>query len=224
MKHKKAQLLLEQRLLRSQMKPHFIFNALSSIQGYIFKNDNKTAGSYLAKFSRLIRMVLENSRQEYVPLAEEVTSLENYLDLQQLRFPDKFEYEIKVDVQIDAEEVAIPPLIAQPFIENAIEHGIQHIEGKGFLTIHFKWDKGGIQFQLEDNGVGRIQAAILKEQRIPHQSLSTQLAKERLQIYQDKTQKNFNLEIKDRLNQQQQIIGTSVFIQLPFTKWIAGEA
>ncbi len=222
LQHKKAQLLLEQRLLRSQMKPHFIFNALSSIQGFILKNDNKTAGIYLAKFSRLIRMVLENSRREYVPLAEEVTSLENYLDLQQLRFPEKFAYEIKVDEQIDQEEMAIPPLIAQPFIENAIEHGIQHIEGKGFLIIRFKWEKEGLQFQLEDNGVGRAQAAILKAERIPHQSLSTQITKERLQIYQHKTQQNFNLEIKDKLNNQQQIIGTRVFIQLPFTKWIAG--
>lgn len=223
LQHKKAQLLLEQRLLRSQMKPHFIFNALSSIQGFIFKNDTKTAGTYLAKFSRLIRMVLENSRREYVPLVEEITSLENYLDLQQLRFPDKFEYEIKVDEEIDAEEMAIPPLMAQPFIENAVEHGIQHNEKKGFLSIRFTWGKAGLQFLLEDNGIGRTQAATLKEQRIPYQSLSTQITKERLHVYQHKTQKHFNLEVKDRLNQQQQIIGTSVFIQLPFTKWIAGE-
>ncbi|MGB0930898.1 MAG: tetratricopeptide repeat-containing sensor histidine kinase, partial [Chitinophagales bacterium] len=200
LKNKKERLLLEQKLLRSQMNPHFIFNALSVIQSFIFKNKPKDAGRYLAKFSMLIRLILENSRKEYVPLDEEIASLEYYLDLQQLRFQDKFDYEIHIDEQIIPEETAIAPMLTQPFIENAIEHGIQYKEGKGLLTIHFELKNDLLYFILTDDGIGLAKAAQYKNQKETHQSLSTQITKERLMIYQQKKKMPCHLEITDRLD------------------------
>jgi len=216
LKDKEERLLLEQRLLRSQMNPHFIFNALSVIQSFIFKNNPKDAGRYLAKFSMLIRMILENSRKEYVPLDEEIASLEYYLDLQQLRFQDKFDYKIGLDEEIFPEQIAIAPMLTQPFIENAIEHGIQNKEGKGYLEMYFELKKDLLYFTLEDDGVGRTRSYELQEKRQKHQSLSTQITKERLTIYHQKKKVPFMLNIHDRLNQTGEVIGTRVSIQIPY--------
>ncbi|MGB1242036.1 MAG: tetratricopeptide repeat-containing sensor histidine kinase [Chitinophagales bacterium] len=216
LRNKEERLLLEQRLLRSQMNPHFIFNALSVIQGFIFKNNPKDAGRYLAKFSMLIRMILENSRKEYVPLDEEIASLEYYLDLQQLRFQDKFDYKIELDKEVFPEQIAIAPMLTQPFIENAIEHGIQNKDGKGFLDMYFELKKDLLYFTLEDDGVGRTRSSELQEKRQKHQSLSTQITKERLTIYHRKKKVPFMLNINDRLNSIGEIIGTRVSIQIPY--------
>ncbi|MCH8318855.1 MAG: tetratricopeptide repeat protein, partial [Bacteroidetes bacterium] len=123
-KHKNIE--LEQKLLRSQMNPHFIFNSLTSIQSFIYKHNSAEAGKYLSSFARLMRLILENSRQEYVSLEKEITTLDHYLTLQKLRFVNKFTYAIDVDPNIDIETMAIPPMLAQPFIENALEHGIRN--------------------------------------------------------------------------------------------------
>jgi tetratricopeptide (TPR) repeat protein len=121
-KHKNA--LLEQKLLRSQMNPHFIFNSLIAIQSFIYENNALTAGNYLSKFADLMRLILENSRQEYVKFEKEKKTLELYLELQALRFDQKFNYSIEVDPSIEMKGLKIPPMLAQPFLENAIEHGI----------------------------------------------------------------------------------------------------
>ncbi len=216
LKNKKERLLLEQRLLRSQMNPHFIFNALSVIQGFIFKNNPKDAGRYLAKFSMLIRMILENSRKEYIPLDQEITALEYYLELQQLRFRDKFDFKIQIDEGIFPEQIVIAPMLTQPFIENAIEHGIQHKEGKGMLRMNFEMKKDVLLFTLEDDGVGRTFASTVQTKKRKHQSLSTQITKERLLLYQQKKNRSFRLAISDRMNRQAAIIGTKVSIQIPY--------
>ncbi|MEK6616651.1 MAG: tetratricopeptide repeat protein [Bacteroidota bacterium] len=113
---------LQQKLLRAQMNPHFLFNSLFSIQSFMLENNSEDAAVYLAKFAELMRQILDNSREEYIPIQKEIKTLENYLDLQKLRYEDKFDYKIILDEQIDAEFTAIPPMLAQPFIENVIEH------------------------------------------------------------------------------------------------------
>ncbi len=125
-------MLLKQRLLRSQMNPHFIFNSLSGIQNFIVTEKSTKASIYLSKFATLVRNILDSSVKEYVTLEKEIATIENYLELQKVRYAGKFEFSIKTDDAIDPESTMIPPMLAQPFIENAIEHGIVHSE---------KWDK-----------------------------------------------------------------------------------
>lgn len=216
LKYQQEQLSLEQRFLRAQMNPHFIFNALANIQGFILKNNNKDASRFLAKFSKLVRTILENSRKEYVPLSEELIAMQNYLDLQQLRFPEKMEYVIEIDEQINPEEIAIAPMLTQSFIENAIEHGIQHKKGKGKLVIKFEQKKDALIFSLSDNGIGRAKALRHTKKNTEHESLSTIITQERLKVYQQNRQRNYQLEIKDKKEAGQQAAGTSVKIELPF--------
>ena len=144
---------LEKQLLRSQMNPHFIFNSLTAIQGYFFDNQN-AAITYLARFSKLVRQILENSRVEYVSMENEIKTIENYLSLQQLRFSSKFDYSIEVDPGINREMMHIPPMLAQPFVENAIEHGIMHKMGKGHIWIKYRMNNGMIDITVEDDGIG----------------------------------------------------------------------
>ena len=134
-KDKKKIAELEQRILLSQMNPHFVFNSLTAIQSYIFRNEPYMAGKYLASFSKLVRLILENSRQQYIPISKEMDTLSYYLELQALRFEEKFDFKIDIDEDIDLEHHLIPPMLAQPFIENAIEHGIIHMSNKGSITI-----------------------------------------------------------------------------------------
>ncbi len=146
---------LEQKLLRTQLNPHFIFNALTAIQTFVFSNAPAEAGKYLAKFAKLMRAILENSREEYIPLAKEIETLENYFALQQLRFEDKFEYQIYVDPRINIDEVVVPPMFAQPFIENSLEHGILHKSEQGLIQVRFSQEGDQVRMEVEDNGVGR---------------------------------------------------------------------
>lgn len=215
LKNKKEKILLQQRLLRSQMNPHFIFNALSVIQSFIYKNQPQEAGKYLAKFAKLIRIMLENSRKEYVPLEEEIAAIQYYLDLQRLRFDHHFDYELSLDPQIPVQQVAIAPMLIQPFIENAIEHGLQHKEEKGWLKMSFKLEKGALFFVLEDNGIGRAKAKTINAKNQTHQSLSIPITKERLSIYQQKERTTFDLKIIDLVDEQQQPKGTKVIISIP---------
>lgn len=147
----------QQRLLRTQMNPHFTFNVLSSIQNLVRK-DSKAASKYITKFSRLLRLILENSTQNYVPLEDELEILQNYLDLQKLRFPDLFDYKIEVDDILKNQMITIPPMLIQPFVENAIEHGFKGISYTGKLKIALtssnKRKKPVINCTISDNGVG----------------------------------------------------------------------
>ncbi|OJJ22074.1 hypothetical protein BKI52_08525 [marine bacterium AO1-C] len=197
--------------LQLQMNPHFIFNAMGAIQHYIVTNDSKNASIYLAKFSRLMRAVLENSRQEYICLDEEIDMLENYLVLQNLRHEGSFEYQVTIDDQLDPEMITIPPMFAQPFIENAIEHGIAHLKENGLITIDFSLQQDVIVLKITDNGRGiedslRAKAAQTKE----HRSLATIITKERIALYQQSLKKNITFKVKS-LDQ-----GTQVIFHLPY--------
>ena len=157
--------LLALRSLRSQMNPHFIFNALNSVNNYIAKSDERGANRYLSEFSTLMRAVLENSEEDFIPLTRELELLRLYVKLEHSRFPDKFDYHINVDGNIDIESYQIPPMLLQPYIENAIWHGLRYKEEKGFLNVDLEYlDKNAIQITIADNGIGRKKSAALKTQ------------------------------------------------------------
>lgn len=202
---------IEQKLLRAQMNPHFIFNALTAIQEYMLNEDSFQAGIYLSKFSKLMRQILENSRSEYILLEQEVNMLENYLSLHLLLQKERFDYEITVDEAIDVSELAVPPMFAQPFVENAIKHGIANLDRKGKINIHFKLEQEQVVLEILDNGVGLNKTSIQPiEKRQQHQSLATQITKERIDIFKQvyKTQISFEVQALTE--------GTKVMFRLPF--------
>ncbi len=160
---KLANNLLALKSLRSQMNPHFIFNALNSVNNYIAKSDERSANRYLSDFSTLMRAVLENSEEDFISLSKELELLELYTKLEHSRFPDKFDYKITIDEHIDIDAFQIPPMLLQPYIENAIWHGLRYKEEKGFLNIDLtQKTKGVIVITITDNGIGRKKSAALK--------------------------------------------------------------
>jgi sensor histidine kinase YesM len=207
---------LNHRLLRTQMNPHFIFNSLTSIQNYLFENEPQKTATYLAKFSKLMRQILESSREDFIPLSKEIQTLENYLQLQKMRFGDKLNYQIQVSPDIDPEEVKIPPMFAQPFIENSLEHGILHRAGEGFILIDFKLENNLLVLEVEDNGVGLSQSKTLRSEiKKEYKSLATQITQERLSLLRQKYQLPLDFVIQELKNQVNEVAGTQVRGKLP---------
>jgi two-component system LytT family sensor kinase len=160
---KLANNLLALKSLRSQMNPHFIFNALNSVNSFIATNDERTANKYLSDFSQLMRAVLENSEEDFIPLQKEIELLELYTKLEHFRFKDKFDYTITVDENIDAEEFQIPPMLLQPYIENAVWHGLRYKTEKGHLNIDIaQKGKSEIAITIADDGIGRARSKAIK--------------------------------------------------------------
>ena len=158
-----ANYLLALKGLRSQMNPHFIFNALNSVNNYIARNDERSANRYLSDFSQLMRTVLDNSEKDFIPLSEEVQLLELYLKLEHARFPDKFDYQIRIDPQVDLDAFQIPPMLLQPYLENAVWHGLRYKEGKGSLTLDIRpLAARAITITVTDDGIGRKRSAAMK--------------------------------------------------------------
>lgn len=172
----------EMKALRAQMNPHFIFNSLNSINDYISKNDTHSAETYLTKFAKLMRMVLENSDQKQVPLSDDLKALELYMQLESLRLNKKFTYQIKVDDNIDMENTLVPPLILQPFVENSIWHGLAAKEGEGLITINIHKQGNMINCIVEDNGVGRMPETANEESVLKKKSLGMKITKSRIEI------------------------------------------
>lgn len=163
--------LLALRSLRSQMNPHFIFNALNSVNNFIAKNDERAANKYLSDFSALMRSVLENSEADFIPLEKELQLIDRYMHLEHSRFPEKFEYELEVDPRIAVENFQIPPMLLQPYIENAIWHGLRYKEDKGSLKVSLRpAEEDTISIRIEDDGIGRKRSQELKTE---HQKKST---------------------------------------------------
>ncbi len=158
---------LEMKALRAQMNPHFIFNALNSIQTFMMKNETEQALAYLSRFARLIRNVLDHSQLNSITIARETDMLENYLELERLRLSEHFDYRIMIDPKLDKDFPEIPAMVIQPFVENAIWHGLQHKSEKGLLTIEFIRRGNQILCVIEDNGIGRDAATTLKQQSHP---------------------------------------------------------
>ena len=162
-RQKYANNLLALRGLRSQMNPHFIFNALNSVNSFIAANDERTANKYLSDFSSLMRAVLENSEEDFIPLSSEIELLKKYTMLEHFRFKDKFEYTFTVDPDLDVDTFEIPPMLLQPYVENAVWHGLRYKEEKGHLHIHFsQTDKDTAVVTVSDDGVGRGRSASMK--------------------------------------------------------------
>ncbi|MFN8345104.1 MAG: tetratricopeptide repeat protein [Spirosomataceae bacterium] len=215
LKQQNQVLAINQKLLRTQINPHFFFNVLSSIQAFLLeKQDAAPAVSYLSKFGKLMRSVLENSRVDFIPLSEEITTLQNYLDIQKIRFGDKFDYQIKVENSIEAEEIGIPPMLAQPFLENALEHGIKPLYDKGMIDVLVRPEKDGILLNITDNGIGRVRAAELTSDS-GRQSLATQITQERIDVLNRQHKAKIDFIIEDVLNTERQIVGTRVIFHLP---------
>ncbi len=211
---KVANQLLALKSLRSQMNPHFIFNALNSVNQFVAQNDERTANKFLSEFSRLMRLVLENSQEDFIPLDKEQEIISLYLKLEHYRFRDKFDYEIKVDESINPETFEIPPMLLQPYIENAVWHGLRYKESKGKLKLEMRKNSHGMQVEITDNGIGRKRSAELKTINQKKQS-STGLKniQERLSILNKVYKSHYRVEIGDL--DVAEGTGTRVLITIP---------
>ncbi|NLU37336.1 MAG: histidine kinase [Bacteroidales bacterium] len=206
-------LQIEQKMLRSQMNPHFIYNSLNSIQSFISANESYLAEKYLANFAKLMRGILEHSRKEFVVLDDELELLEIYMQLEKLRFNNKFDYSIKVDQEIESDFIAIPPMIIQPFIENSIKHGFKNIDN-GFIIIDFTISEETIRCTIDDNGIGR-KASMINNIQKQHNSLGMSITNERLENISLYNKALATIKIIDKYDGDTSL-GTTVIIDLPF--------
>lgn len=211
-------LSVERRLLQSQLDPHFVFNALGNIKCFVLQNDIKNADAYLSKFSKLMRQVLAHSKKEFISLEDEIDTLKNYIDMQQLRLNHSFEYQVSLCEDLDL-QMEIPPMLIQPFIENAIEHGLKPLSTnvKGRLDIHFEEDESlnNIICTIRDNGIGvEYSKRIHQHTKSGHQSLATSITKERIENM--KVQEMYaSLEIHELKDSDNNILGTEAIIYIP---------
>lgn len=210
-KQKQREAEMSQSLLRSQMNPHFVFNAMSVIQSYIYANDPEKSSRFLVNFSRLMRLILENSPKEMISLELEFEILDKYLNTQKMRFEDRFTYELNFDEELLFSKALIPPMIAQPFVENAIEHGQLHTVEGGLITVSVHKLDNLLEIIVKDNGVGRKKAAKTKKIK-GHKSMAIDITRERIGILNRKYKVNGLVEITDALPNER---GTKVRILLP---------
>ncbi len=202
---------LAQQALRAQMNPHFIYNCLNSIQGLIFEADNDAAIAYLEKFGTLLRQVLNFSGEQLIPLSDELEMLRLYLSLESMNREGKFDFEIRVDPGLDPEDIRFPGMLIQPFVENAIKHGILPKPEKGRVDINISQTPRGLRCTVEDNGIGRQQAEQLKA--ADHRSKGMAITRERLQLIYGNDPATVNLE--DLYDQGGKPCGTKVVIEIP---------
>ena len=209
---------LEKRMLRAQMNPHFIFNSLGSIQHFITTNDRANALRYLSRFSSLLRQVLEDSVASHVVLEEEIQLLNTYLELEALRFNGGFSYRIHLDPQLDPYNTEIPVLLVQPFLENAILHGLLPKNGERTLDIFFSGENGHTVCRITDNGIGRQAAAALKVRKAGSRpSRGIEVAKKRLQALDKTRPVDSLLYITDLFHPDGTPAGTEVIVKIPNT-------
>jgi sensor histidine kinase YesM len=203
--------------IRTQMNPHFLFNALNTIQSFIYTNDKKNASEYLVKFSDLTRLILEMSEKESVTLKEEIQALELYVKLESVRFNDKLDYNFIVDANIAKDYIRIAPMIIQPYVENAIKHGLLHKKEDKKLFIYITMSKSMLTITIEDNGVGRVKSNeinMLKNKK--HVSFSSNANKKRIEILnQNKEERITGIETIDLYDENKLPIGTRVVIEIP---------
>jgi len=207
---------IELKALRAQMNPHFIFNSLNSIQHFITNNDGESANKYLSKFAKLMRMILEGSKKPTISVTDEIKALSFYMELESLRFENKFNYDIKLDPAIDIHNTDIPTMLIQPYVENAIWHGLMNKSRKGMININLKLEEEALHCIIEDNGIGREKARELKKQNFnEHKSIGMQVTQERLEILNTLQKKETNINITDLKDEEGKAIGTKVEIYIP---------
>jgi LytS/YehU family sensor histidine kinase len=205
--------------LLAQMNPHFLFNSLNSIDSYIIRNESKKASEYLNNFARLMRLILQNSRSNYISLKDELEALDLYMQMESLRFANRFSYELKVDPDIDTSSTLIPPMLIQPYVENAIWHGLMHKkegeEGKVEITISRKDES--LYCIIHDNGIGREKASALKAQKSGNRkrSMGMQITKDRIEMINKLYNTNTSMHVIDLHDEQGNATGTRVELIIP---------
>ncbi|MEP1983716.1 MAG: histidine kinase, partial [Maribacter dokdonensis] len=213
----KKLLTLEQSMLRSQMNPHFLFNSLNSIKLYIINNEKKNAVHYLNKFSKLVRKILEASSQREISLAEELETVELYMNIENIRFSNEINFNVHIKDDIDIHNIKIPSLILQPFLENALWHGLSSKEGAKNIDLEVKKGKNGfIEIVITDNGVGRDAAERIKDSKVlKRKSVGIDITKERLANFSRDYENYFHVDIIDKFDDDTNPIGTQIVIYIP---------
>lgn len=208
---------IRQKALRLQMNPHFIFNSLNSIQSFMLANHTEKAIHYLSKFSRLMRSILVNSNEAWVPLNSELGAIRHYMDIEKLRFDNAFDYEILLDEEVDESFIEIPPMIIQPYIENAIIHGLVNKETPGMIYIRIRLEEKALYWEIEDNGIGREASLKLQEQYgVPRKSRGMTITGQRLQMLNQTGEMLYGTIIRDLKDEGGTGCGTLVTIRMPF--------
>jgi len=211
---------LKMQALTAQMNPHFIFNSLNSIDYYIIKNDTRKASQYLNRFSKLMRLILKNSRSNYVSLRDDLEALKLYLEIEALRFDHKFEYKIEVDEHIDLDYIKIPPMLVQPYVENAIWHGLLHQRENGKIIVKYAFDQTNeiIKCTIKDNGIGRKKSFELKSnnhQKDNRKSFGMNITKDKIEVINYLHELNAAVEVIDLYDQEDVSAGTMVELNIP---------
>lgn len=205
----------EQKALHLQMNPHFVFNCLGAISGFIVQNGKDSAIKYLSKFSKLMRLTLEYSKESLIPIDKEIESLQNYLELEQLRFNQIFDFSIIKDPAIE-DDMALPPLLVQPFVENAIMHGLVPKRDRGTITVNFRLHNEKLICTIVDDGIGMKQSMALKEGSVTvHRSMALEITRKRLEVIQAFTAKEAKVTIEDSADDLGNAVGTKITLYLP---------
>ena len=204
--------------LRSQMNPHFIFNCLNSIKLYTTQNDTAAASEYLTKFSKLIRLVLENSRNERITLSSELAALELYIEMEAMRFKEKLSYNLVVEKDVETGYIEIPPLLLQPYVENAIWHGLmpRELGGHIAITVAMKQNESVLEINITDNGIGRAAATALSSKiASKHRSYGMKATTERIALINQIYKTGASVFVHDLVNEEGDTAGTQVTLQIP---------
>lgn len=206
---------MEMQALRAQMNPHFIFNSLNTIRYFVLNNENEKASDYLGKFARLLRMVLQNSRENTIPLSEELEALRLYLEIEARRFGDSFQYRIVVPEDLDTDGIIVPPLLLQPFVENAIWHGLLHSDKPDKqLTVRISEEQDACLFTIEDNGVGRDKAREMKSRSATaKKSFGMQITNKRVELFNKNFSSQIEIDVRDLVSPGGEVAGTAVEIR-----------
>lgn len=205
----------EQKALHLQMNPHFVFNCLGSISSFIVQNGTDSAIKYLSKFSKLMRLTLEYSKESLIPIDKEIEGLQNYLELEQLRFNKMFDFSITKDPNIE-DDMAMPPLLLQPFVENAILHGLVPKKERGMITIDFAIENDKLICTITDDGIGFTKSKQLKENSVTvHKSMALEITRKRLEVIQAVTSKSSHVEIMELTDANGEPAGTRIILNLP---------
>jgi len=209
--------VMEMTALRSQMNPHFIFNCLNSIKSYALNNDTENVSLYLTRFSRLIRLVLENSQSERINLAVELETLRLYMEMEKLRFGDQFDFDIRLASDLETEFIEVPPMLIQPYVENAIWHGLMHKRGKGNVIIRVRQPADNLlHISIEDDGIGRAKASEIKSKTaVQKKSFGMKITSERLDMIRQLYDIDATVHIDDLFDTAGQPAGTKITLEIP---------